>query len=108
MRRPLYVLCILFLAGFALLVFTRNPKSRLHRQFALLALALLGWVSSLFAFDFQIAGDALLWLGRFNFAAIVFAVTLGFLFVRDVAGRPAGRFGLWLWAETACLAPSPV
>ncbi len=99
----LYVLRILFLASFALLIFIRNPRSRLHRHFALLALALLGWVASLFTFDFQTAGSVLLWLGRFNFASILVAVTLGFLFVRDVAGRPQGRSVLWLWTETALL-----
>ena len=99
----LYILCILFLTGFALLIFARNPRSRLHRYFALLALALLGWVASLFAFDFLTAGSILLWLGRFNFASIVVAVTLGFLFVREVAGRPKVRSILWLWAETGTL-----
>ncbi len=99
----LYALCILFLAAFALLILTRNPRSRLHRHFALLALALLGWVASLFAFDFQTAGSALLWLGRFNFATIVLAVTLGLLFVRDVADVPHSPALAWLWAETALL-----
>ncbi len=99
----LYVLCILFLAGFALLIFTRNARSRLHRYFALLALALLAWVASLFAYNFLTAGYVLLWLGRFNFASVVLAVTLGFLFIREVAGRPAARSARWLWAETALL-----
>ena len=99
----LYALCTLSLAGFALLIFTRNPRSRLHRDFALLALALLAWVASLFAFDFLTAGSILLWLGRFNFASIVVAVTLGFLFVREVAGCPRVHSIPWLWAETATL-----
>jgi len=99
----LYALCILSLAAFALFILTRDPRSRLHQYFALLALALLGWVASLFAFDFLTAGRALLWLGRFNFASMVLAVTLGFLFVREVAGRPGVRLIAWLWAETALL-----
>ena len=99
----LYALCILFLIGFALFVFVRNPRSNLHRYFALLALALLGWVASLFAFDLQITGHALLWLGRFNFASIVFAVTLGYLFVREVAGKSNSSTVTWLWAETTLL-----
>ena len=100
----LYILCILFLIGFALLIFRRNPQSKLNRYFALLALALLGWVASLFAFDLNITGHALLWLGRFNFASIVVAVTLGYLFVREVAGLPKHSAAAWLWAETGLLA----
>lgn len=100
----LYILCILFLIGFAFITFARNPRSKLHRYFALLALALLSWVASLFAFDLQISGHALLWLGRFNFASIVFAVTLGYLFVREVAGSSLGKTGIWLWAEAGLLA----
>ncbi len=100
----LYILCILFLIGFALLIFLKNPRSKLHRYFALLALALLGWVASLFAFDFSITGQALLWLGRFNFASIVLAVTLGYLFVREVAGLPDHPALTWVWAETGMLA----
>lgn len=99
----LYILCLLFLTGFALFVFLRSPRSWLHRCFALLSLALLGWVASLFAFDFPLRADVLLLLGRFNFACVVLAVTLGCLFVRAVAGRPAGTFVPWLWAETALL-----
>lgn len=99
----LYILCLLFLSGFAVFVFFRDPRSQLNRHFALLSLALLGWVASLFAFDFPLRADVLLWLGRFNFACIVLAVTLGWLFVRQVARRPAGTLFPWLWAETALL-----
>lgn len=100
----LYLLCILALTGFALFVLARDPRSKLNRYFALLSLALLGWVASLFAFDLQTAGTALLWLGRFNFASVVFAATLAFLFVRQVTGRPARPAVPWLWAETGLLA----
>ena len=51
----LYVLCLLFLTAFPIFVFLQNPRSGLHRTFALLAFALLGWVASLFAFDFPMA-----------------------------------------------------
>lgn len=100
----LYGLCLLFLTGSALFVFTRSPRSALHRSFALLAVALLGWVASLFAFALQTSPAQLLWLGRFNFASIVFAVTLGYVFVSQVARRRTIPALPWLWAEAALLA----
>ena len=123
----LYGLCLLFLAGAALLIFAKDPHSRLHRHFALLLLALLGWVASLFVFGLplglELAPERLLWLGRFNFACLVPAVLLSFLFVQDIstrqfvqgiAGRPGAKqertsmktWGMkteWLWLETALL-----
>ncbi len=113
----LYSLCLLLLTAFSLYVFCRNPRSRLNRYFALLALALLGWVASLFAFNFPLGPGALLWVGRLNFACIVFVATLGFLFVQALpaaAARAASKetvaerrrrhgTALWLWAETALL-----
>lgn len=99
----LYILCLLFLIGFAIFIVARDPRARLNRYFALLSLALLGWVASLFAFDFPLRPDVLLWVGRLNFACIVFAVTLGGLFVRQVARRRASVLLPWVWAETALL-----
>ncbi len=114
----LYGLCLLFLAAAALLIFAKDPHSRLHRHFALLLLALLGWVASLFVFGLplglRLAPQQLLWLGRFNFACLVPAVLLSFLFVQDIVGRPSGRQERtpmttwwlktgWLWLETALL-----
>src|SRR4051812_780013 len=100
----LYSLCILFLIGFGVFVFAKNPASRLHRYFALFSLALLGWVGSLFAFNLQTAPGELLWLGRFNFASVALAALLGYLFVREV-GRRRNRPALsWLWVETGLLA----
>jgi len=133
----LYGLCLLFLAAAALLIFAKDPHSRLHRHFALLLLALLGWVASLFVFGLplglRLAPELLLWLGRFNFACLVPAVLLSFLFVQDISTRRfvqdistrrfvqdistrrfvqdiAGRhrqertpITTWLWLETALL-----
>lgn len=108
----LYGLCLLFLAAAALLIFVKDPHSRLHRHFALLLLALLGWIASLFVFGLplglRLAPELLLWLGRFNFACLVPAVLLSFLFVQDIAGRPSARkertrITRWLWLETALL-----
>ena len=100
----LYCLCLLFLTGFTVFVLIKDPHSRTHRHFAWLLLALLGWVASLFAFNLETSPAQLLWLGRFNFAAIVFAVTLGYAFVCDVARRRPVPAPAWLWAETAGLA----
>ncbi len=103
----LYGLCLLFLAAAALLILAKNPRSRLHRHFALLLLALLGWVASLFVFGLplglQLPSAELLWLGRLNFACLVPAVTFGFLFVRDIAGQPSLPAMRWLWPETALI-----
>lgn len=117
----LYGFCLLFLAGAALLIFAKDPRSRLHRHFALLLLALLGWVASLFVFGLplglRLAPEPLLWLGRFNFACLVPAVLLSFLFVQDIATRRfaqdiAGKPSVgqkrtpimtWLRLETALL-----
>ncbi len=108
----LYGLCLLFLAAAALLIFAKDPHSRLHRHFTLLLLALLGWVGSLFVFGLplglRLAPEPLLWLGRFNFACLVPAVLLSFLFVQDIAGRPSARqertpMTTWLCLETGLL-----
>lgn len=104
----LYILCLLLLIGFAGFVFFKAPKSLLHRSFAFLALALFGWVASLFAFNFPSAFPtsslALLVLGRFNFTCIVFAVLLTFRFVCLIARRPSMPFFPYLWLETLLLA----
>ena len=103
----LYGLCILFLIGLALFVLVHNPRAPLHRLFALLSLALLGWVASLFAFNlpaFSHPSTILLTLGRFNFACMLVALTLAFLFVRQVAARPLpGPASAGLWSETLLL-----
>ncbi len=98
----LYLLCLAFLLGSALYVFSQDPKSRPNRLYALLALSLLCWVASLLAFSGQGASPSLLPLGRFNFASVVVAATATFLFVREVAGRPL-PYRAWLWAETGLL-----
>lgn len=99
----LYILCLLFLTGFALFVFLKKPRSALHQSFSLLSIALLGWVGTLFAFFLKTPPHTLLWLGRANFAAIVFAVLLGYLFVREVAGKPPRSSMTWLLIETFLL-----
>ena len=99
----LYLLCLASLLGSALFVLSRNPRSRLHRLYALLALSLLGWAGSLLAFSREVSPGPLLLVGRLNFAVVVVSATAALLFVRELAGRPIRRQG-WLWAETALLA----
>lgn len=99
----LYILCILFLSAFSIFVLMKDWKRRINQYFALLDLALLSWVGSLFAFILQTSPAQLLWLGRFNFAAVVFAVTLAYLFTREVGGKRPHRYEALIWLETVLL-----
>ena len=83
----LYFLCFLLLVGMAVVIFARNPKSRLHRVFALSALALLGWLGTLFLFNRQTDPPVLILLGRFNFVCALFVVFLGYRLVKEIAGK---------------------
>src|SRR5579859_1676799 len=95
----LCLLCLAFLFGSALYVYSRDPFSRLNASFALLALSLLGWVGTLFVFGAQTGGSALLWLGRANFAAAALAAPASLLFVLALARKPL-RYASWVWLET--------
>ena len=98
----LYTLCLAFLLGSAIFVYSRNPRSRLNGYYALLALSLLGWVGTLFVFDSLPEGRPLLTVGRANFAAAALVATASSLFVAELAGRrPALRQAIWL--ETVIL-----
>jgi hypothetical protein len=99
----LYLLCIAFLFGSALFVYSQNPFARLNIYYAVLAFGLLGWVATLFVFNTTSTPIALLWLGRLNFAPVPIVATASYLFVRELAGKPVSR-SLWLWAETCLLA----
>ena len=100
----LYLLCLAFLFGSAIYVVARSPRSRLNVHYALLALALLGWVGTQFIFGGLPEGRTLLLVGRANFAAAALVATASFLFVTELAQR---RWTLWLqslaWLETLIL-----
>ena len=98
----LYLLCLAFLLGSALFVYSRNPQSRLHRYYALLALALLAWVGTLFVFGSLPEGQTLLTVGRANFAAAALVATASFLFAAQLAGRRIPYLPA-LWLETVIL-----
>ena len=83
----LYLLCVALLFASALFVYSRNPRSRLNASYALLALALLGWVGTLFVFGSLPAGQTLLLVGRANFAAAALVAAASCLFVAELAGR---------------------
>jgi hypothetical protein len=101
----LYLLCLAFLFGSAAFVYSRAPHSRLNQYYALLALALLGWVGTLFVFDSLPEGNALLLVGRANFAAAALVATASCLFVAELAGkRLAIRSEQGIWLETVGLA----
>lgn len=93
---------LLVMAGF---VVRRDVHSWLHRCFALTALSLLAWIGTLFLYERTSDPTLLLWLGRLNFAAIVFTVYMAYLLVHAVAGRhvPQHLWALGL-AETVLLA----
>jgi hypothetical protein len=95
----LYLLCLAFLFGSAVFVLSRNPRSPLNGYYALLAMALLGWVGTLFVFGSLSEGTTLLIVGRVNFAAAALVVTASYLFVAELSGRRIAREA-WLWVET--------
>lgn len=99
----LYLLCLAFLFGSAVFVYSRDPYARLNASYALLAFALLAWVGTLFAFSAQSEGSALLWLGRANFAAAALAAPACLAFVQALRKEPF-PLGGWLWAETLAVA----
>ena len=95
----LYLLCLIFLLASALYVFFRDPKCRLNGDYAVLALALLGWVGTLFLYGRLPAGHLLLLVGRANFAAAALVATASFLFVAELAGKKLVlRTAIWLEA----------
>ena len=91
----LYLLCLAFLFGSALYVFSRDPFSRLNATYALLALSLFGWVGSLFVYNAQTEGQALLYWGRLNFASVALIAPVLYLFICALA-RQGIRGRLWI------------
>ncbi len=91
----LYLLCLAFLFGSALYVFSRDPFSRLNVTYALLALSLFGWVGSLFVYNAQTEGQGLLYWGRLNFASVALIAPVLYLFLSALAKREA-RGRLWI------------
>jgi hypothetical protein len=108
----LYYLCFLLLAALAACIAFRGSRRtrarfRLRRTFFLLALSLLVWQITMFA-EVRAALPALqLWLGRANFAAVVFAAYFALRFVQEVAVTGSVRWpgvSSLLLAETCLLA----
>jgi hypothetical protein len=107
-----YYLCFLLLAGLVLFVAfkgRRRPRTRarLRRTFVVLALSLLLWLLTLFLEVRTTLPMAQLWLGRANFAAVVFAAYLALRFVREIPARGSTQVPVvfrWLLAETVLLA----
>lgn len=98
----LYFLCFLLLTSMVMFVLGTAPRSRLHRAFALSALALLAWQGTLFTFN-RLAGSAALTLvGRFNFASAAFVTLMAYLLVAALAGKRS-RWHAVLVAETLAL-----
>lgn len=98
----LYLLCLAFLFGSALYVFSRDPFSRLNSSYALLALSLFAWVGSLFVYNAQLENPALLYWGRVNFASATLIVPAVYLFVCTLAKQEM-RGGKGVWLESGVL-----
>jgi hypothetical protein len=99
----LYYVSFSLLAGLAVFVLARRPRSRLSRIFFLLALSLLLWKLTLFL-EVRVASSATqLWLGRANFAVIAVAVYLALRFVQVVIKKQA-RASMVLFIATLLLA----
>ena len=99
----LYLLCLAFLLGSAVFVYSRNPRARLNGYYALLALALLEWVGTLFVFGSLPEGKLLLLVGKANFAAAALVATTSLLFAAELAGRRRTLLRV-VWLETVILA----
>ncbi len=100
----LYLLCLAFLFGSALYIWSRDPFARLNASYAALAAALLGWVGTLFLFSSEAPGTGLLWLGRAKFAAAVLIAPAALSFVRALARSRPSRIDTWIWLEGLALA----
>ena len=98
----LYLLCLALLFASALFVYSRDPRSRLNASYALLALALLAWVGTLFVFGSLPEGQTLLLVGRANFAAAALVATASCLFVAELAGRKL-KLRKAIWLETVLI-----
>jgi hypothetical protein len=99
----LYLLCLAYLFGSAVFIYFRNPRSGINAHYSLLALALMGWVGTLFVFDSLPPGGLLLNVGRENFAAAALVGSASYLFVTELAGERPKSYVL-IWTETLALA----
>lgn len=86
-----YGVCCIALVGMAGFVVARSPRAWANRAFALTCAFLLAWLATLFLFNRTQEPDALLLVGRLNFAAVPPAALCAYLFVRAVAGLPSPK-----------------
>ena len=87
----IYALCCVALLGMAGFVWARSYRAWLNRSFALTCLFLLVWLATLFLFNRTEQTEALLLIGRLNFAAVPPATLCAYLFVRAIAYLPLRR-----------------
>lgn len=100
----LYLFCLAALFGSALFVYSRDPRAQLNAYYALLALALLAWVGTLFVFGSLPQSETLLLVGRANFAAAALVATASCLFVAELAGcKFTYRNAIWIETAAAVL-----
>lgn len=106
-----YYLAILLLAGLSLFILWRGrrrprTRDRLRRTFCLLSVSLLFWLLTLFLEVRTSLPAAQLWLGRANYAAVLFAATFALRFVRELPRKASNRLApgsFWLLVVTGLL-----
>lgn len=102
------LLTCLFALGFglvpalALFILHKNPAAPLHRTFGWACLSLLAWLGTLYVFDRLDENGTLTFVGRLNYASVLFVVLLAYLFLRQVLRRPARNIPVLL-GETLLL-----
>lgn len=97
----LYLVGIGILTGSAGIVILKAPRSAPRRSFGAVCLALILWLTSLYAlFHLPSFPDRTL-LGRFNFLTVVWATYLGFVVIRELVKKPIRT--RWLLAGTVAL-----
>lgn len=99
----LYYGCILLLVALSAFVLGFCPASPKRRNFCLLVAALLTWQLTLFLEVRTLHPEVHLFLGRMNFAAVVWASYFCLRFIEAVGEKPQGSGRSWLLWATALL-----
>src|ERR1051325_9987217 len=98
----LYDVSLVLLFGLAVFVIFKRPHSITGRYFSLAALSLCIWLAMLYRFDQDLGSAHLTNPGRLNFIAVLWAVTFGFTFIRELIEQPI-RHTTWLIVESILL-----
>lgn len=92
----LYATSSLELLAAAYFVYRRKPHAHLHKDFAAGCIFVVVWLLSLFIFQRLDDPRVLIWVGRVNFASVLFVVLFALVFVQRLAGvEPGAGFPYW-------------